>query len=239
MKQVGRRYGIALLIGFLWMLLGLFTAWNAVAEMHATGAADTGNLENIILNRAKGKERVTFVATRISTFKVDEEAGNAVLLKLENLSAPEILRRPFSDEAMINVLQVVAEQKTVQGKPWVHAAVYLKQPVPYSVRQEGQNVILDFNVASWAKAATPSMEKKTAPEASSGHSPENQRITASENRKQRKPLLQMSPPRPGNTAKKISLDFQMPIFELFSSPAETVGVSIVPAPMQMGPSTFT
>ncbi len=232
MKQVGRRYGIALLIGFLWMLLGLFTAWNAVAEMHATGAADTGNLENIILNRAKGKERVTFVATRISTFKVEEEAGNTVLLKLENLSAPEILRRPFSDEAMINVLQVVAEQKTVQGKPWVHAAVYLKQPVPYSVRQEGQNVILDFNVASLGEAATPSMEKKTAPEASSGLAPENQkRSKASENRKAKKAPVADESSTARYTGQKISLDFQdADIRAVLRLLAETGGVSIVAGP---------
>ena len=114
--------------------------------------SDIGNLENITLARVKGKERITVIATKISSFKVEEEPGNAVLLKLENLQVPEILRRPFSDDALINLKQVIAEQKTVSGAPWVYVTIDLNQPVPYSVRQEGQNVVLDFNVASLGEA---------------------------------------------------------------------------------------
>jgi len=53
---------------------------------------------------------------------------------------------------------VTAVQKTAGGRSWVLAQIDLKQKVPYSVRQEGMNVLIDFNVTSVA-AAEPAPEK--------------------------------------------------------------------------------
>jgi len=238
MNKVGQRCGIALLIGALWIFLGMFMAWNAVAETPATEAVDAavkpesdiGNLENITLVRVKGKERITLIATKISSFKVEEEPGNAVLLKLENLQVPEILLRPFIDEALINVMQVIAERKTVNGKPWVYIAVDLKQPVPYSVRQEGQNVVLDFNVASLGETTeVTSLVKKEVSEKPAIPFPENKKKTeAPADQGPKKSPAAEDSSAVKYTGQKISLDFQdADIRAVLRLLAETGGVSIV------------
>jgi len=240
MNKVGQRCWIALLIGVLLIFPGMFAAWNAVAETPATEAVDAavkpvsdiGNLENISLVRAKGKERITLIATKISSFKVEEEPGNAVLLKLENLRIPEILRRPFSDDTLINVKQVIAEQKTVSGVPWVYVTIDMNQPVPYSVRQEGQNVVLDFNVASLGEHAATATEKKITSGEATAPSPDNQNKTEASVKQGPKKVSAADDSSafkyPGQ---KISLDFQdADIRAVLRLLAETGGVSIVAGP---------
>jgi len=243
MAKIGRRCGIALLIGVLWIFPGNVAVWNASAETTATAAGDAagtsiakvGNLENITLDRVKGKERITFIATKISEFKVEEEPGSAVLLKMENLQVPEMLLRPFSDDTLINVRQVVAEQKTVKGTPWVYATIDLEKPVPYSVRQEGQNVVLAFNVASLAEkavVAVPSMKKKAPSEQPAFSSHKNQMKTAvAEDQRSRKVPDADNPPAVKYAGQKISLDFQdADMRAVLRLLAETGGVSIVAGP---------
>ena len=46
------------------------------------------------------------------------------------------------------MLRVSPVQKAADGRSWVIATIDLKQKVPYSVRQEGMNVLIDFNVTS-------------------------------------------------------------------------------------------
>jgi type IV pilus assembly protein PilQ len=50
---------------------------------------------------------------------------------------------------------VTPVQQSAGGRAWVLATIELKQKVPYNVRQEGPNVMVDFNVASLAAVAPP------------------------------------------------------------------------------------
>jgi type IV pilus assembly protein PilQ len=85
---------------------------------------------------------------------VDNQSGNAVLVRLEDLFAPAGLQRPLAASGLANVLQVTPVQKTAEGRFWVLATIDLKQKVPYSVKQVGMDVLIDFNVASLASAST-------------------------------------------------------------------------------------
>ena len=117
-----------------------------------------GYLENVTFERLPGKERVTMAVSKQSGVTVENQPGNSVLVRMENLFVPEGLRRPLSDPAFANVVRVTPVQKTAEGRSWVVATIDLKQKVPYSVRQEGMNILIDFNVASLA-AAEPAPEK--------------------------------------------------------------------------------
>ncbi len=239
MKKIGQRLGIALLLSSLWVFPEGVSAENVVAEKAAVKvdgavalAGDAGNLENITLDQVKGRERVTFIATKISKFKVDEEPGNAVLLKMENLQVPELLLRPFCDDAMINIRQVIAEQRTIKDVPWVYATVDLQKPVPYSVRQEGQNVIVDFNVATLGETEKSAMMKKVAQAKAFYHSPRSSNEAELADNQETGNV----PPKGGfgevrPSAQKISLDFQdADMRAVLRLLAETGGVSIVAGP---------
>ena len=119
---------------------------------------NAGYLENVTFERLPGKERVTLAVSKQSGVKVENLPGNAVQVSMENLFVPEGLRRPLSDAALANVIRVTPVQKTAEGRSWVIATIDLKQKVPYSVRQDGMNIVIDFNVTSVA-AAEPAPEK--------------------------------------------------------------------------------
>ncbi|OPY84430.1 MAG: Type IV pilus biogenesis and competence protein PilQ precursor [Syntrophus sp. PtaU1.Bin208] len=239
MKIIRQLCGIALWVSVLWIFTGYVAVENAAAETPVTAndvavikAVDAGNLENITLDRVKGKERVTFIATKISSFKVEEEPGNSVLLKLENLQVPEILLRPFYDDAMINVRQVVAEQKTIKEVPWVYATVNLEKEVPYSVRQEGQNVVLDFNVATLGDTEASSMLKKVAQSKPAAPALENlKKREVTVDQAKGKNATKNEPGAVRYSGQKISLDFQdADMRAVLRLLAETGGVSIVAGP---------
>ena len=128
------------------------------AQDAAAQTVNAGYLENVTFERLPGKERVTLAVSKQSGVTVENQPGNAVLVRMENLFVPEGLRRPLSDAALANVVRVTPVQKTAEGRSWVVATIDLKQKVPYSVRQEGMNILIDFNVTSVA-AAEPAQEK--------------------------------------------------------------------------------
>jgi type IV pilus secretin PilQ/predicted competence protein len=134
--------------------------WGVTPAVSSAAAqtVNAGYLENVTFERLPGKERVTLTVSKQSGVTVENQPGNAVLVRMENLFVPEDLRRPLSDVALSNIVRVTPVQKTAGGRSWVLAQIDLKQKVPYSVRQEGMNVLIDFNVTSVA-AAEPAPEK--------------------------------------------------------------------------------
>ncbi|MEK7375007.1 MAG: secretin and TonB N-terminal domain-containing protein, partial [Thermodesulfobacteriota bacterium] len=138
------------------MTAALSPVWGAppTAPDSAVQTVGAGYLENVTFEKLPGKERVTLTVSKQSGVTVENLPGSAVLVRLENLFVPEGLRRPLSDAALANVVRVTPVQKTADGRSWVIATIDLKQKVPYSVRQEGMNVLIDFNVTSVAAAAS-------------------------------------------------------------------------------------
>ncbi len=134
-------------------------AWGASPAAPEASASMAGYLENVTFEKLPGKERVTLAVSKQSGVTVESQTGNAVLVRLENLFVPEGLRRQLADSALANVVSVTPVQKSADGKSWVLATIELKRKVPYSVRQEGMNVLIDFNVASLASAEEPVPEK--------------------------------------------------------------------------------
>jgi len=118
-----------------------------------------GYLENVAFEKSPGKERVILTVSKLPETSVENPPGNAVVVRLENLFVPEGLRRSLEDPSLSNVVRITPVQKTGDGRSWVLATIELRQKVPYSVRSEGMNVLIDFNVTSLASASAPAPEK--------------------------------------------------------------------------------
>jgi type IV pilus assembly protein PilQ len=114
----------------------------------AAPAAPTGYLENVVFEKMAGKERVTIMASRQAGVQVEKLAGRSIAVKMENMFAPTDLRKSFGEGALSNVIRAVPEQASIAGKQTVSVVIELREAVPYSVRQEGNLVIIDFNVAA-------------------------------------------------------------------------------------------
>ncbi|MBU2228568.1 MAG: hypothetical protein KJ936_13055 [Proteobacteria bacterium] len=163
MKRAIRWTGLVFLTAI--MTASFPPVWGApsAAPDAAGPAVSAGYLENVAFEKLPGKERVILTASKLSAVTVENQPGNAVLVRLEDLFVPEGLRRALRDTTLANVIQVTPIQRTAEGRSWVLAQIDLKQKVPYSVRQEGMKVLIDFNVTSVA-AAVPAPDK-TSPAA--------------------------------------------------------------------------
>jgi type IV pilus assembly protein PilQ len=120
---------------------------------------DFGYLENITFDRINGKERLTFILSKQSGIAVESVGGNDLLVKMTKVFVPEELRRTLGEGKLSNIVSVVPSQKTVDGEQWALINIALKERVPYKVNQEGQNVLIDFDVRSLA-AKSPVTEEK-------------------------------------------------------------------------------
>ena len=167
MRRAIRRAGLVFLMMIMTAILPPVREAPAAAPDAAAGTVSAGYLENVTFERLPGKERVTLAATKLSGVTVENQPGNAVLVRMENLFVPEGLRRPLSDAALSNIVRVTPVQKTADGRSWVLAQIDLKQKVPYSVRQEGMNILIDFNVTSLASTAE-SVPAMATPEVAPG-----------------------------------------------------------------------
>ncbi len=137
-------------------------AWtaNSAAPATAVKTVRAGYLENVVFERLPGKERVTLELSKQSGVAVEKRPGNVVLIRLKNILVPEELRRALGDKAMANILRVTPAPKADEDLSWP-VAIELKQMVPYNVRQQGMNILVDFNVTSVAGAGLSPASDKT------------------------------------------------------------------------------
>jgi type IV pilus assembly protein PilQ len=141
---------ILIIVGLLWIACpgAAQTASTDPVAPAKVMAADAGYLENIAFEKLKGKERVVLMLSRQSGAAAEDQGEKAIAVKIENLFIPEDLRRAMGEGSLDNVIRVVPAQLTAGGKPQALIVMELNRQVPYSVRQDGHNVIIDFNVAS-------------------------------------------------------------------------------------------
>ena len=125
-------------------------AWSAPPEASTLKAekTDAGHLLDITFERIKGKERLTFHISKQTGASVEALAGNAVLVKMANIFVPQELRSTLGEGKLSNVINVTPAQKAIEGQQWALITIALKERVPYSVSQAGQNVVIDFNISS-------------------------------------------------------------------------------------------
>jgi type IV pilus assembly protein PilQ len=109
---------------------------------------ETGYLENITFEKLKGKERVVLMLSRQSGAAAEDQGSRTVMIRVENLFVPQDLRRAMGEGVLDNLIRVVPAQRTNGGKPQALIGIELHMRVPYSVRQDGHQMIIDFNVAA-------------------------------------------------------------------------------------------
>jgi len=111
-------------------------------------AAKDGYLKNVLLEKFSGKERINLVVSQQPAINIESQTNGKLLVKLENMLAPENLRRPLGEGELNNIISVTPSQQLIEGKQWIYLTIAIKELVPYAIKQEGQNVLIDFNVSS-------------------------------------------------------------------------------------------
>jgi type IV pilus assembly protein PilQ len=109
---------------------------------------NVGHLENVLFAKLSGKERINLVVSQQPVVDVKSNINGSFLIKLENMSVPENLCRPLGEGELNNIVSVTPSQQIIEGKQWVYLTIDIKKIVPYAIRQEGENLLIDFNVSS-------------------------------------------------------------------------------------------
>lgn len=181
--------------------------------------AESGYLENITFEKLKGKERVVLMLSRQSGATTEDQGGKLLLVRLENLFVPQELRRAQGEGVLDNLIRVAPVQRTVKGIPQAVVTLELNKPVPYSVRQDGHNIVIDFTVAALPAATI----------AGDNPSPQQQaalKTAAPEQKNPAQPQPSLSPPP--YAGRLVTLDFQEAgIKSVLQLLAEEGGVNIV------------
>ena len=195
--------GFAMFMGSLSVMVGTVFLWAAdpvKTDIPAPQALNVGYLENVVLeNPMPGKERIIIRVSRLSGASVESQTGNSLLVKLDNMFVPQDFRRPLGEGALNNIIRVLPVQKVLEGKQWAYVTIDLRERVPHSVRQEGQNVLIDFNVAGLAGKTMPAVQKPP---------PSSETATSSERKKDKADASETAGEAKNYAGHKISLDFQ-------------------------------
>lgn len=123
---------------------------NKASEEQTAAAvvANVGNLENVFLEKLAGKERIRLVVSRQPVVDMRSKNSGSYLIKLENMTVPDNLCRPLGEGELNNIISVTPSQQLIKGTRWVYLTVDIKKIVPFVIKQDGQNLFIDFNVAS-------------------------------------------------------------------------------------------
>lgn len=104
-------------------------------------------LEDVTFEKMALKERMTIFLSRQAGARVEGASRKSVAVTLENVFVPRNLQKTLGEGVLSNLVRVVPVQKTDKGRQTAVLTVELRHLVPYRVSQEGQNVVIDFNVA--------------------------------------------------------------------------------------------
>jgi type IV pilus assembly protein PilQ len=135
---------------------------NASENKTAAVVDNVGNLENILFAKFPGKERIQLVVSQQPVIDVKSKINGSFLIKLENMSAPESLCRSLGEGELNNVISVTPSQQLIKGKQFVYITIDIKKIVPYAIRQEGQNLLIDFNVSGLVEKKARVSQKRIA-----------------------------------------------------------------------------
>ena len=227
MKNNRPRAGIVMLIGFVMLMGSVGTVKAAppnpaMTETSKIQENQAGYLENILFEKFKGKERVVLMLSRQSGALAEDQPGNIVLIKMDNLFVPQTLRRPMGEGALDNLIRVVPVQKATDNSQQAIIRIELNKLVPYRIGQDGHNIVIDFNVASLpvkTAATEPAVKPMPAADVQAKKLPEPVRDAGKD-----RPL----PVKPAYATRLIYLDVQdANIKSILQLLAEEGGVNIV------------
>jgi type IV pilus assembly protein PilQ len=193
-------------------------------------ASGSGLLENILLAKLPGKERILLVVSRQPVVNVQSRINGNYLIKLEDMLVPDSLYRSLGEGELNNIISIVPKRHIENGKNWVYLQIAAGTVVPYSIRQEGQNILIDFNVSSLQEkkpvaSPGPAAQKEAVAKVSAGKKESFE--TAKKFEEQ--PVFPVREQMPASSTDRIiSLDFQeADIKSVLRLMAEYGNVSIV------------
>jgi len=145
-------------------LIALCTVFGFATVLYGTESVPPGppqglsSLEDVIFERLDGKERITFVVSKLTGYNVARESAETLAVKLENVQvAPDKLKK-LDDVTLRSVDRIVATHETIDGRTWAYFKINMREMAPYVVKDEANKVFVDIDVS--ALAQNPAEERR-------------------------------------------------------------------------------
>lgn len=145
-----KKYLSKVIPAFIIISMFLFAPAGVITDLNADQNKDpgVGYLENILFEKLSGRERISLVVSqqpRVAPPSI--QSDRSLLIRLEDLFAPDHMRNNVGEGRLLNVTSVSAQQQTEAGRQWVNLRIKIKENVPYTIRQEGKIIVIDFNIS--------------------------------------------------------------------------------------------
>ena len=132
------------------------------AQEQAVENAGGTHIKGVVLEKMKGKERVSILLSDAPDFGISKESDNALVINLKGVSIPGEMKKEYGGDGLKNLKALTLYQKTTEGENEVYARVLLKKMVPYRYRKDGTKVVVDFDVSTLSYAAVTPKGKPAA-----------------------------------------------------------------------------
>lgn len=145
-----KKYLSKVIPAFIIISMFLFAPSGVITDLNAdeNNGSGVGYLENILFEKLSGRERISLVVSQqpqVAPPSIQSD-GN-LLIRLDDLFAPEHMRNSVGEGRLLNVASVSAQQQMEAGRQWVNLRIRLKENVPYTIRQDGKIIVIDFNIS--------------------------------------------------------------------------------------------
>jgi len=138
-------------------LIALCTVFGFATVLYGTESASPvqpqglSTLEDVIFERLEGKERITFVVSKLTGYNVARESAETLAVKLENVQVPPDKIKKLNDVTLRSVDRIVATYETVDGRTWAYFKINMREMAPYVVKDEANKVFVDIDVSALAQ----------------------------------------------------------------------------------------
>jgi len=144
-------------------LIALCTVFGFATVLYGTESVPPkteglSSLEDVIFERLDGKERITFVVSKLTGYNVARESAETLAVKLENVQVPPDKLKKLDDVTLRSVDRIVATHETVDGRTWAYFKINMREMAPYVVKDEANKVVVDIDVS--ALAQNPAEERR-------------------------------------------------------------------------------
>lgn len=131
---------------------------DAAAAAKNPAEANVGYVEKIAFDKTADKERVIISASKLMGYTASRDSARTLVITFDKMYVPDDLKTKIP-EGSFKVIEGVYSSQTKSGeRPVTAVKIVLKDAVPHLVREEGNQLIVDVDIANMPQS--PSMTKE-------------------------------------------------------------------------------
>ena len=129
-----------------------------VKPVASAAEASVGYVEKITFDKTADKERVIVSTSRLSGYTASREAARTFVITFDKMHVPDDLKTKRPDGSFKVIEGVYSSQTKTGERPVTAVKIVLKDAVPHLVREEGNQLTIDVDIANMPQSFTMTKE---------------------------------------------------------------------------------